>query len=89
MHGGGGVGGGKRVFLVLMALQISLMLRLCEFNFHLREISAYPVKQGARCVAVTVRRTLPGAEGAAPSGRRRNNVTFPLNALPASPMAEK
>jgi len=58
----GGVGGGKRVFLVLAALQISLTLRLREFNFLSGALSARPLRPGACRVAVTVRR-----EGAAPA----------------------
>lgn len=56
---------GKHVFLVLMALQIFLILRLCEFNFLFREVSVSPPEQGARCMAVTACGTLAGAEGAA------------------------
>lgn len=35
----GGGGGVKHAFLVLMALQISPILRLCEFNFLVGEVS--------------------------------------------------
>lgn len=89
MHGGGRRKKKKKhVFLVLTALQISLTLRLCEFNFLFREVPAYPLKQGACGTAVTVRRTL-AAWGGGGRGDTTHNVTFPLNALHASPMAEK